>query len=64
MTECEENRGRAKRTNSKCVFVRECILEERGGGGEGKKRREEKKGEEESILRRRGTITNFMRFRK
>jgi hypothetical protein len=38
VTECEENRGGAKRTNSKCVYLRECILEERG-----RRRREEKR---------------------
>ena len=42
VTECEKNRGRAKRTIANCVLLRVCLREEgngsgRGGGGGGNK---------------------------
>ena len=35
MTECEKNRGRAKRIISNCVLLRVCLREEGGGSGRG-----------------------------
>jgi len=35
VTECEKNRGRAKRTILNCVLLRVCLREEGGGSGRG-----------------------------
>ena len=51
MTECEKNRGRAKRTISNCVLLRVCLREEGGGSGRGGRGREGRNKVMETAIR-------------